>query len=431
MQQTQALRSRSEYDRAIETAHRLLATDPANERAYHHLIFCFIALGNRPAALEAYSQCVRALEEELAVAPSPETKALYEWIKQTPSESPSLASRITNLPIPLTTFIGRQREMAEVKRVLKDEGGRLKDETREQNSIPHSSFIRLVTLTGAGGTGKTRLAIQVGADLIDTFHDGVWWVDLSVLADPALVPDSVAKALGLEEVADRPLFETIAQFIYAKHLLLVLDNCEHLIAACSQFAGTWLTACPNLKILATSREPLGLTGEVVWQVPTLSTPAPFWLSAAQLWLSYESVRLFVERARAVKSDFALTDQNAASVAQICRRLDGIPLALELAAARVILLTPEEISARLGDRFDLLTHGSRTALPRQQTLRALIDWSYNLLSEDERCLFRRLSVFTGGFTLEAAQALGREVVPASGLLDPLARLVVKSLVLAVL
>lgn len=445
LNRVQELRARSEYDSAIESARRLLAADRANERAYQHLIFCFVALGNRRAALEAYEQCVRALEQDLEVGPSEETKGLYEWIKQTSSGPPSHSSRITNLPIPLTSFIGRQGEMAEVKRVLlggrreTGDGGRKAegDEDELAASLSLGRIVagaanpdsRLVTLTGAGGSGKTRLAIQAATDLIDEFAGGVWWVDLSVLSDPALVPDAVAKALGLEEGAGQPLSVTIADYISSGHILLLLDNCEHLIDACARLSQEWLTTCPNLQILATSREPLGITGEVVWQVPTLSTPAPYWLSAAQLWLSYESVRLFVERARAVKADFAFTDQNAAAIAQICRRLDGIPLALELAAARVNVLTPEQISARLDDRFNLLTQGSRTALPRQQTLRALIDWSYFLLGEDERAFFRRLSVFAAGFTLEAAQGLGPRGLTSPRVLDLLGRLVSKSLVLA--
>ncbi len=437
LQQTQELRAQSEYERAVETARQVLVQDPANERAYQHLMFCFMAQGNRQAALEEYENCARALQEELTVEPAPETKALYRWIKQTPSDVQSPAARITNLPIPLTSFIGRAREMAEVKSLLTP---RLVSHPFSASRNQEKGEARLVTLIGAGGSGKTRLSIQVGTDLIDSFKDGVWWVELGPLADPGLVPKTVARALGLHEVTNKPPSDTIVDFVQSKQMLLVLDNCEHVIDACARLAEQLLTTCPNLHILATSREPLKIEGENVWQVPTLAVPPAQALSLAQLLLSYEGIRLFVDRARAAKSDFALTDQNAPAVAQICQRLDGIPLAMELAAARVRTLSPEQIAQRLDDRFNLLTGGSRAALPRQQTLRALIDWSYNLLSENERTLFRRVSAFVGGFTLEAAEAVCCDQGPekrspgepennsSSEVLELLSHLVDKSLVL---
>lgn len=383
----QMYRAASEYAAALETAQKVLATDPANERAFQHVMFCQLALGNRGAALDAYQECVRALDEELGVEPSSETRALYEWLKQS-AAAPTLAAKITNLPIPLTSFVGRTRELTEVKQLL----------MREPDGA------RLVTLTGPGGSGKTRLAIHVGTDLIDAFRDGVWWIELAALTEPALVAQAIAKSLNVRERVNEPLTETLANALAEQTLLLILDNCEHLIDACAELAETLLTRCPNLKILATSREPLRIFGEQVWGIPTLSVPTVQPSSLAELALSFEGIRLFVERARAIRADFELTDQNALAVAQICRRLDGIPLAIELAAARVNVLSAEQIALRLDDRFSLLTHGSRTALPRQQTLRALIDWSYDLLAEDERVLFSRISVLRGGGTLDAIEKI---------------------------
>jgi predicted ATPase/DNA-binding CsgD family transcriptional regulator len=313
-----------------------------------------------------------------------------------------------NLPIQLSSFIGREREIAEVKRLLSES--------------------RLVTLTGAGGCGKTRLAIQVASHVIESFADGVWWVELAALADETLVPQAVAQTLGVREVPIQALSETLANHLRAKELLLVIDNWEHLITACAQLTEHLLRTCPNLKILAASREPLAIGGETIYLVSTLSLPEPNDYSPTRL-LQSEAVRLFVERARAVKPDLALTEQNARAVAQICQRLDGIPLALELAAARVKVLKVEHIAARLDDRFNLLTTGSRTALPRHQTLRATIDWSYDLLPGEARVLFRRLAVFAGGFTLNAVERIcSDESLTPRAVLDLLTRLVDRSLVI---
>jgi predicted ATPase/DNA-binding SARP family transcriptional activator len=394
---TQHYRSTSEYARAVETAQRVLETDPANERAHQHLMFCFVALGNRHAALQQYAQCVRALREQLAVDPAPETTALYETLKQASGESLSSAARLSNLPIPLTSFIGREQEMTEVKELLTTGDGR-------QSAVGRPSSI--ITLTGAGGSGKTRLAIQVATDLLDAYRDGVWWVELAGLADGALVAQAVEKALGLQESTRQPV-KTLTNFLRDKQLLLVLDNCEHLLDACAHLARTLLGACPHLQILATSREPLGFIGETVRPISTFAFPEPNAEPRPEVLLRYEAVRLFVERARAVYAAFALTAQNASAVAQICARLDGIPLALELAAARVYEMSVHEIAARLDDRFNFFTRGNRGALPRQQTLYALMDWSHTLLSDMERVLFRRLSVFAGGLTLDAATAIGSD------------------------
>ena len=328
-----------------------------------------------------------------------------------PAEFPplrSLDALPNNLPRQLTSFIGREREMAEVKRLL--------------------SVGSLVTLTGPGGTGKTRLALQVGADLLDRYGDGVWLADLAPLTDAPLVPQAVASALGLRDEPGRPLTQTLTDFLASKSLLLVLDNCEHLIEACAQLAAALLAASPRLSVLATSREPLRVPGEVAWPVPSLPLPDPALpLPPPENLERYDAVRLFRERAVSVQPGFAITSKNAHAVAQICRRLDGIPLAVELAAARVRALPVEQIAPRLDDRFRLLTGGSRTALPRQQTLRALIDWSWDLLNAGEKALLSRLSVFSGGWTLDAAEAVcaGGEV-EGWEVLDLLTGLVDKSL-----
>jgi predicted ATPase/DNA-binding NarL/FixJ family response regulator len=332
-----------------------------------------------------------------------------------------------NLPHPMASFIGREREIAEVRRLL--------------------TTTRLLTLTGAGGIGKTRLGHEVAAGLLDVFADGVWLVELAALADPMLVPQAVAAVLGVREEPDRPLTATLADALRAERLLLVLDNCEHLIEVCAALAHALLRACPEPRILATSRQALGIVGETTFRVPSLSLaitddgrsttddpalggrrPSP----TVNCLLESEAVRLFAERARATLRTFALTDRNAPAVAEICRRLDGIPLAIELAAARVPVLSPEQIAARLGDRFRLLTGGGPAALPRYRTLRALVDWSQDLLSDEERTLFRQLAVFAGGWTLGAAERVCGGVASRDSRLDVLgllAGLVDQSLVLA--
>jgi predicted ATPase/class 3 adenylate cyclase len=292
-----------------------------------------------------------------------------------------------NLPAQVTSFVGREREMAEIKRLLPS--------------------TRLLTLTGSGGTGKTRLSIHVAADLLDQFPHGVWLVELSTVSDPALIAETIINAVGIREVPDRSPLATLVEALRTRQLLLVLDNCEHLVADCAQVVAALLRGCPKLKVIASSREALNTEGETIWALAPLSMPdfrrdEPL-LDAGQIG-QLEAVQLFVERARAVRPDFQLTSENSALVAQICWRLDGLPLAIELAAARVKLLPLAQVLERLDDRFRLLTGGSRSALPRQQTLGALIDWSYDLLSEPERMLLRRLSVFVAGRTLEMAEAV---------------------------
>jgi non-specific serine/threonine protein kinase len=314
-----------------------------------------------------------------------------------------------NLPAQLTSFVGREREIDEIRRLV--------------------GVNRLVTLTGSGGCGKTRLALQVATEVLDQFRDGVWVVDLAPLSDPNLVATAVAGVLQLQEGPQRSLIEVLSGFVRARRLLVILDNCEHLIAACAHLAETLLKVGPDLRILVTSRESLGLPGETVWRVPSLRVPSPDGVAAESLARS-DAVMLFVDRAAAVAPTFAISDANATVIADVCRRLDGIPLAIELAAARLNMLSVDQIDERLNDRFRLLTGGSRTALARQRTLEATVDWSYDLLSTVERRLLCRLSVFAGGWTLEAAEAVcGGENIRKQAMLDLLSHLVDKSLVIA--
>jgi non-specific serine/threonine protein kinase len=315
-----------------------------------------------------------------------------------------------NLTVPLTTFVGRRRERAEIRRLL--------------------GSARVVTLHGAGGTGKTRLAIQVATDVLIEYPDGAWLVELEALTDPTLVVQGIASVVGVREEAGKPLLRSLAEALETKRMLLVLDNCEHLAAAVAAAVKALLGACPGLSILVTSREALGVPGEVVWRTPTLGAPDP--RAAATLRRDaiarYEAVRLFLDRAASAQPAFQLTDQNAPIVARICHRLDGIPLAIELAAARVKVLSPDQILDRLQDRFRLLTAGSRTALPRHQTLRAAVDWSYELLSAQEKSLLNRLSVFAGGCELEAVEGVCcTAAVDVIDVIDLLTHLVDKSLV----
>ncbi len=302
-----------------------------------------------------------------------------------------------HVPAQLTTFVGRGSELDELRRLV--------------------SANRLVTLTGTGGVGKTRLAVQLASQLTDAFADGVWWVGLAPITDPDLVAVAVMRTLGLPDQAGRSTIDTLARFIADRALLIVLDNCEHLLDACAALIAALLAACPRLTVLATSREPLGVPGEVTWGAPSLS-------------LTDDAVELFTDRARLARPDFVVTAQNSAAVAEICRRLDGLPLAIELAAARVRSLSLDEIMDGLRNRFRLLTGGARTALPRQQTLRASVEWSHELLAEPERVVLRRLAVFRGGFDLDAAHAVASGVdAPSYQTLDEVSSLVDKSLVVA--
>ena len=320
----------------------------------------------------------------------------------------SLEATPNNLPQQVTSFIGRERELAEVKRLLAN--------------------TRLLTLLGVGGIGKTRLSLQVAADLMDDYPDGVWLAELAPLTDPRLVPQAVASVLGVKEEAGHPVVEALIKYVSDRRLLLILDNCEHLLDACAELARQLLQGGPNLRLLASSREHLRVAGEAIYPVPALATPDPYVKFIHTALTQYEAARLFIDRAVAAQPAFEISEQNAAAVAEVCHRLDGIPLAIELAASRARVLSVETIAARLSDRFRLLTGGDRTALPRQQTLRALIDWSYDLLTERECALFRRLAVFAGGWTLDAAEAIGADAnIDETDVLDLLTQLVEKSLV----
>jgi predicted ATPase/class 3 adenylate cyclase len=333
-----------------------------------------------------------------------------------PSQFPalrSLESVPNNLPEQLNSFIGREREVAEVKRLL--------------------GSTRLLTLTGTGGTGKTRFSLQVAAEMLEQFPDGVWFVEFATIDDGALVLETVAATLDLRQEPERSLATTLTSFLRGKQLLLMLDNCEHVVAACARLAETLLRSCPQLRILSSSREPLSIAGETAWPLPPLSLP-DHWrdltagADALERLSAYEAVRLFIDRATLARPAFQPTNENIATIAQICWRLDGIALAIELAAARIRVLTLQQIIERLDDRFHLLTTGSRNAVPRQQTLRSLIDWSYDLLSEPERTLFRRVSVFARGRTLEAIEAVcSCDTLSSWEVVDLLTQLVDKSLV----
>ena len=313
-----------------------------------------------------------------------------------------------NLPSPATALIGRIAELAELRRLAAEQ--------------------RLVTVTGAGGVGKTRLAQQVAAELVDRFPDGVWWVDLAAVVDPDRVGDAVAVAAGLAEAPGRRLVDELMSVMRSSATLFVIDNCEHVLAAVSTLVQRLVDGCPGVHVIATSREPLGVNGETTWRAPSLGVPPLESPAAPERLDGYDAVVLFVERARQARPNFTVTDANAAAVAQICQRLDGIALAIELAAARVRSLPVERLAVELDHRFRVLTGGARTALPRQRTLAASVDWSYDLLDDDEQTVLRRLGVFVGGFSLDAAETVcADEHLDPYDVLDLLTRLVDKSLV----
>jgi non-specific serine/threonine protein kinase len=383
------------------------ASRPRAERAHRLLTMRYVE-----------GVAIRSIQRELAVSRSEYFReharaveavaaVLRERWERPAPVAPS-PRRTGTLPTPLTSFVGRKRAIADVARLIGE--------------------ARLVTLAGPGGVGKSRLALRVAADRAAAFPDGVRFVDLAPLTDETLVPAAVASAVGASEVSGRPPVEALLDWLAPRSMLVILDNCEHLVLACARLAEALLRACPNLHLFATSREPLHAAGEAVWRVAPLSSPEPDGIAADEALLRYEAVRLFTERARLVQPDFAIAAANAAAVAQICRRLDGIPLALELAAARLGTMSVEDVAARLDDGFRLLTGGYRTALPRQQTLRAAVDWSHDLLREPERVLFRHAAVFAGGWTLDAAEAVcPGEGIAAGDVLDLLTGLVDKSLI----
>lgn len=395
---------RGEIGAAIEALREATAEDPTHQEACVGLMRLYAATGRRSRALEEYGR----LRQALGTEPDARTRRASEEVLAgdlpiaEPLANPPLAGQSRhNLPRSLTSFVGRERETEEVKRLL--------------------STTPLLTITGSGGSGKTRLALKVAREVASAHPGGAWLVELASLSDGTLLSQSVARVLTVREQPERPLPDTLLDALREKELLLVLDNCEHLVDPCARFAEKLLESCPGLKVLATSQETLGVAGEVVWRVPPLPVPAPGEGLAVEGLARCESVRLFVERARQRDPAFALTQGNAHAVAEICRKLDGIPLAIELAAARVRMLPAGEIASRLDDPLKLLRGGARTATPRQRTLRDALDWSYGLLDEPEKRLFDRLSVFVGGFSLQAAEAVtaeedGETLELLSGLVD---------------
>ena len=410
----------ADYDSAIEALRRVVSEEPTREEAYARLMRLYALVGNNAEALAQYGRLEETLSRTLGTEPAASSRALREEIAagrfppregrslEVPPVKPPDAAK-HNLPATRSSFVGRETELRNIKRDL--------------------AMTRLLTLTGAGGCGKTRLALEVARELVGVYPDGVWLVEFAPLSEGTLVAQALASVLGVNEQPDRSLADALVDFLGAKRALLVLDNCEHLVDAVARLADTLLNSCPHLRVLATSRESLSVEGELNWLVPSLSVPSLGQSPRVEELAGYESVRLFVERASHRNPAFLLTPENAPAMARICKRLEGIPLAIELAAARVGL-SVEQIAARLDDSLRLLTAGSRTASPRQRTLRGTLDWSYALLSEPERRLFCRLSVFAGGWPLEAAEAVGAEVDTEKGdILDLLSRLVDKSLVVA--
>jgi predicted ATPase/DNA-binding SARP family transcriptional activator len=379
---------------AVVALQRALVADPLAEPAHRALMGLYARTGRRQQALAQYQLLRQGLNAELAAEPDPATRALYQQLLAPVPVAAAAAPGGGNLPRQLTSFVGRERERADIARLL--------------------GHARLVTLTGPGGCGKTRLALEAAADATPGLPDGAWFVDLASLSDPALVAQAAALAVGVPIPASRSALEALVAHLATRQALIVLDNCEHLIDACARLAEEVLRAGPGVRVLATSREPLRCADEVAWRVPSLA----------------EAEQLFCERAAAARPGFDPADGSAGAVEEICRRLDGMPLAIELAAARAAALSLDQIAVRLGDSLDVLGAGRRTALTRQQTLRATIDWSHDLLTGEERVLHRRLAVFAGGLTLEAAEEVcAGGAIARRRVVDLLARLVEKSLVVA--
>ena len=374
------------YNREIAEA---LMLSPNSIKWYTHQIYAKLGVGSRKAAIQ------RAQELGLLEYKTPAVFHLY------------------NLPASLTPFVGRQNELEQVRQLLAD------------------PELRLLTLTGAGGVGKTRLALRLANELQACYPQGVSLVELASLAVPELLPQTLAAAFNLRPERERPVLTVLMDYLRSRNMLLVLDNCEHLVAACAALANSLLQACPTLHILATSREALGIAAERTYPVPSMSFPELGRAIPLKELANYEAVDLFIRRARVALPGFELNEGNAESVAGLCRHLDGLPLALELAAARLRIMDLEQIASQLQDRFRLLTGGDRSAPPRLQTMRSSIDWSYTLLSEAEKVLFRRLAVFTGGWTLPASRAVcADDSLPEADIFTLLAGLVDKSLALVI-
>jgi predicted ATPase len=397
----------------ISELRALAAEHPLRERFWYQLMLVLYRAGRQGEALHVYQNARQVLADELGVDPNPELQKLHVAIlrqdsalAQTDTPIGWLQETLNNLPAHLTSFIGREEPLQEIGELLQ--------------------AVRLVTITGVGGVGKSRLATEIAATQLTAYPDGVWIVELAPLTDPRLITPTTSSVLGVREHPDRSLLDVLVARLRPAAALLVLDNCEHLVAGVAEFTTRLLEGCPRLRILCTSRERLRITEEMVRPISGLRVPEA---DGATNLRQVDAVKLFAERAAAVQTRFELSDPTAAAVGEICRRLDGLPLAIELAAARVNTYSPLQIAARLDDRFRLLTRGSRIALPRHQTLRAVVDWSYDLLDEDERLVFDQLSVFRGGFTLEAADAICIDSADGGDLPEVMAGLVDKSLVMA--
>ena len=404
-------------EEALVILTRALESDPIHEGAVRAQMVVLAELGRRSEALARYERLVDDLLDAFGTDPDTRTVELFrELLTGSPvAERPSPAIEATGeigyLPSPLTSFVGRERELADVERLI--------------------DRARLLTLTGAGGCGKTRLALAAARRVRSAYPDGVWFVDLAAVGESLLVADAVSEALGLDPGAAPSRGHTLVDQLRRRSLLVVLDNCEHLLTACSQLVSTLLAGCPSIDVLATSREPLHAHGEYTYRVPSLALPSPLRAAAPDLAElgRLPSVRLFVERASQVRPGFDLDAGNARGIIDLCRTLDGMPLAIELAAARVALLEPAEIVQRLGDALSTLG-GRADPVTRRQTLRGTLEWSHDLLTEPEKVLLRRLSVFSGGFTLPAVEAVcGDPPLERAELLDLLATLVDKSLVMS--
>jgi predicted ATPase/DNA-binding SARP family transcriptional activator len=394
----EVLEKEQRWQEILEWAEHWISFGQAPEVAYRALMVAYDAQGDHAKVAATYERCKQALSQ-LALEPSEETRTLA--FKR--------SSKI-KVPVPLTSFIGREKELKELAGLF--------------------SKSRLITLTGSGGVGKTRLAIQVVAEVMDLFPDGVWFLDLAPLSDPSMVPNALSNLLELRAAGAISITDLLISFFRSRKALVIFDNCEHLIDACAQLVNSLLTSCKDLAVLATSRETLRVSGEIPYRVPSLEIPKPGIDFTVEQFSRIESVKLFIQRATFASLGFTVNSQNVAAISRICQRLDGIPLAIELAAARVNTLTVEQLANHLDDHLNLLTHGLRSLLPRQQTLWAMIEWSYDLLSEKERILFRRLAVFLGGWTLEAAQEVcSGDRIERDDVLDLLSQLVNKSLVLA--
>ena len=416
------------YGAALDHVHGLLRYDPMNESTYCHMMRLQALCGDRVGVVRTFKACAAVLHRELAVQPSTETRAAYDQALRraaAPAQTGNIAPAPrqlaqSNLPQPASRLIGRDADTAQVHQLLADH--------------------RLVTFTGSGGVGKTRLALHVARMLQPDFPDGAWWIDLEPVTDETLVSRVVADTLGVGESAGPLMTQALTTYLANKHLLLVLDNCEHLSGRVGQLARDLLRLAPQVRILVTSQQALSIPEETVWRVPSLHFPlAPPSASAGRGGSAEDllaalqgceegSIQLFVERAQAVLPTFSLTAANAADVSQVCRRLDGIPLAIELAAARVRMLTPQDMAGRLDDALSLLASQAAGIPARRQTLRATLDWSYAQLSQQERVLFGRLAVFSGSFSLEAVEAIcsGCGILPEQ-VLDLLAGLEDKSFV----